>query len=553
MSLSIDWGLLVSGLGLFMLGMFFLELSLKSLLNRAVVKSLRSATSTLWLAVPLGVVLTALLQSSSLLGLLVLAFVGAGVMPMRNALGVILGANLGTTITGWIVTWLGFKLQLDSFALPLMGIGALLKVWLEGRVRWESLGHLLLGLGLLLFGLDAMKTGVEDLAKNTDLEFLAGWAAIWFLGLGLLLAAVIQSSSAVVMLVLSALHAGIIDFPAAAAMVIGADLGTTSTLLLAGASGAPVKRQVSVFHLIYNTLTAVFAYVVLLPLAPLVYQRFAVTDNLLQLVLFHSSFNFFGIFLVLPFIRRLADWLETHIGRHQGVTEYIHKVPITVPEAAVLALRNETQLLLARTLQLIAQAYHSELRVALSQGGVLAQLRPGVGVYLDNYESLKRLEADIVAYANRLEGLTPDLRSELEALLATIRKAVYAAKAIKDVQDDMEPLWQDSARSAQTLRAELQARAERLLQMGQFVLDGQVSHGALLEEEGVHRKEMQAMHDRAYQGGQVEGVGFSSLMNIVRETDECGRELLRAYGTFPNAHMPENELAEPPTLDVRID
>ena len=105
MSFSIDWWLLVSGLGLFMLGMFFLERSLKSLLNRAVIQSLRTATASLWLAVPLGVVLTALLQSSSLLGLLVLAFVAAGVMPMRNALGVILGANLGTTMTGWLVTW----------------------------------------------------------------------------------------------------------------------------------------------------------------------------------------------------------------------------------------------------------------------------------------------------------------------------------------------------------------------------------------------------------------------------------------------------------------
>ena len=150
MNVSIDWGLLIAGLGLFMLGMYFLELSLKSLLNRAVVAALRSATASLWLAVPLGTLLTALLQSSSLLGLLVLAFVGAGVMPMRNALGVILGANLGTTITGWIVTWLGFRLELDSFALPLMGVGALLKIWLEGRMRWESIGHLCLGLGLLL-------------------------------------------------------------------------------------------------------------------------------------------------------------------------------------------------------------------------------------------------------------------------------------------------------------------------------------------------------------------------------------------------------------------
>ncbi|WP_372748789.1 Na/Pi symporter [Litorivivens sp.] len=547
MSFSIDWSLLVSGLGLFMLGMFFLELSLKSLLNRAVVKSLRGATASLWLAVPLGVILTALLQSSSLLGLLVLAFVGAGVMPMRNALGVILGANLGTTMTGWIVTWLGFKLELDAFALPLMGIGALLKVWLDGRLRWESLGHLLLGLGLLLFGLDAMKTGVEDLAKNTDLSFLVGWSIIWFLGLGLLLAAVIQSSSAVVMLVLSGLHAGLFDFTAAAAMVIGADLGTTSTLLLAGASGASVKRQVSMFHLIYNTLTALFAYFVMLPLAPYVFDRVDLNDNLLQLVVFHSSFNFIGIFLVLPIIRRLADWLEQNVGQHHGVTEIIHKVPVSIPEAAAVALHQETLLLLARTFQLLGQAYHSQMQFYASHGNPLTPLPPGMGVYLDHYESLKELEGEIAAYANQIDGLAPEQRNHLESLLASVRKAVYAAKSIKDVQDDMEPLWSDSADSATTLREALKRRMEHLLTMGQATLNGELSHGSLAQEDAIHRKEMQRLSDDAYRSDGVDGVGFSSLMNIIRETDECGRELLRVFTNLPPPDGLELA-AQPPVL-----
>ncbi len=537
MSFSIDWWLLVSGLGLFMLGMFFLERSLKSLLNRAVVQSLRSATASLWLAIPLGVVLTALLQSSSLLGLLVLAFVAAGVMPMRNALGVILGANLGTTMTGWLVTWLGFKLDLGSMALPLMGIGALLKVWLEGRLRWESLGHLLLGLGLLLFGLDAMKTGVEDLARNTDLSFLVGWSAIWFLGLGVLLAAVIQSSSAVVMLVLSASHAGLLGFPEAAAMVIGADLGTTSTMLLAGASGAAVKRQVSMFHLIYNALTAVFAFVVLLPLAPLAYERLGLSDNLLQLVIFHSSFNFFGIFLVLPIIRQLADWLENNIGQEHQLTAYLHKVPLSVPEAAVVALRQETELLLARSFQLLGQAYHSAMQFHVSQSVTLAPLGRGMAVYLDRYEELKRLEAEIVAYANRLEGLPPEYRDHVEALLATVRKAIYATKAIKDVQDDLEPLWNDLSPDAKALREALQQRVEHLLALGQQALAGDITQGMLEQEDALHRREMQRFNDEAYDSKGVEGVSFSSLMNIIRETDECGRELLRVFDTYPTTGL----------------
>ena len=135
--MTVDWALMLAGLGLFLLGMQYLEQSLKSLLNHSAVQLLKRGTASLWLAIPFGTGLTALMQSSSLVGLLVLAFVGAGVMPMRNALGIILGANLGTTLTGWLVALLGFTLKLDALALPLIGAGGLMVVLLERYSRRE--------------------------------------------------------------------------------------------------------------------------------------------------------------------------------------------------------------------------------------------------------------------------------------------------------------------------------------------------------------------------------------------------------------------------------
>ncbi len=529
---TIDWGLLIAGLGLFMLGMYFLEQSLKTLLNQTAVKFMRASTASLWVAIPLGTVLTALMQSSSLVGLLVLAFVGAGVMPMRNALGVILGANLGTTITGWIVTFLGFSLNLDGLALPLMGVGALLKIWLEDRVRWVALGHLMLGLGLLLFGLDGMKTGVEELAKAADLTFLQGWAPLWFLLLGMLLAGVIQSSSAVVMLVLSSMHAGIVDFTAGAAMIIGADVGTTSTLLLASSGGSTVKRQVAAFHLIYNLFTGVVAFVVLLPIASYLLDWAAVTDPLYRLVVFHSSFNLVGIFLALPFLRVLADWIELKIGNDQVATRFIHKVPVSIPDAALVAIKQEARHLFTMSFQLIGQAYGIKAPANAVDRNTLAPLGDSYGAFIDRYEVLKNLEAEIVNYANHIEALSPPLRGELETTLTQVRRAVYAVKAVKDVRDDLELLWKDTSGASKELKIALAKQVQYLLNKGEQWFLNTTSEGEIEQGELEHKRAMKALEAELYATQvRVDGIGFSSLLNAVRETDESGRELMRLFAT----------------------
>jgi len=526
---SVDWSLLVAGLGLFMLGMYFLELSLKSLLNQTAAALMRTATASIWLAVLLGTALTALMQSSSLVGLLVLAFVGAGIMPMRNALGVILGANLGTTITGWVVTWLGFSLELNSIALPLMGVGALLKVWMDDRPRLLAVGHLALGLGFLLFGLDAMKTGVAEVAQAVNIDTIKHLSPIWFLGIGMALAAVIQSSSAVVMMVLSAMHSGIIGFDAAAAMIIGADVGTSSTMILASATGAVVKRQVAAFHLTYNLFTGLFAFFILLPAAPYLLKLINIHDPLYSLVIFHSSFNFVCIFLALPFLGLFANWIERFLGKNDVLTRFIHKVPVSIPSAAVVALEQETRYLCACSLQLIAQAYEHPTRISLDGQDSLPQIKLGYANFLDHYESLKALEADIITYGTRINDLPlPDV-GRINTALGQVRYAVYATKSVTDIRDDLELLWQATSPAAETLRQSLTEQTQQLLEMGQRWLKSELSLGQLQELDIEQQKKMRALQNNMYKSGTVAGIGFSSLLNVLRETDECRRELLRLF------------------------
>ena len=182
----------LAGLGLFLYAMRVIEDALQTVSGPSFRRFLRRNTNNPLQGVLSGAVATAVLQSSSLVGLLMLALVGAGVIEMRNALSVIFGANLGTTATGWIVATIGFKLDLAALSLPMIGIGGLVTV---ADARRQA-GRIVLGIGLLLLGLDLMKNGLGGLAAAFDVDQLGGYSALQYLLFGVVFSALVQSSSA---------------------------------------------------------------------------------------------------------------------------------------------------------------------------------------------------------------------------------------------------------------------------------------------------------------------------------------------------------------------
>ena len=211
-------------------GMFLLEESIKKLSGRAFKRLIRLYTTGKVKSIFSGLFVTAILQSSSAVSLMVLAFVGAGIMAMENAIGVILGSNIGTTVTAWIVASIGFKVNIESFALPLIGMGGLGLIFLGKSEKYSNFSKLLVGFGFLFMGLDYMKTSVEVFATNFDLTTLPNYGIVVYVLIGLLLTAIMQSSSATLAIILTTLNAGIIEFDSATAMVIGANVGTTVTV-----------------------------------------------------------------------------------------------------------------------------------------------------------------------------------------------------------------------------------------------------------------------------------------------------------------------------------
>ena len=304
---------LLGGLGLFLLGMTMLTDGLKLAAGRALERMLEAWTRTWLHGLFTGVLLTALVQSSTAMTVAAIGFVNAGLLSFTSALWVVFGSNFGSTVTGWLVAWLGFKLKIDAFALPFIGIGMALKLTGEGSRR-GALGMAVAGFGLLFLGIDMLKQGFEGLGPQA-LPSLSGDAAGVALSVlvGMLLTIVLQASSATLALALTAVGGGMMPVEAGAGIVVGANVGTTLTAILAAIGATSNARRLAAAHVLFNVLTAVVALAVFSPLLDLIHALgvwlTGSGDAVMQLVLFHSLFNLLGVLLMLPLSAPLVRFL----------------------------------------------------------------------------------------------------------------------------------------------------------------------------------------------------------------------------------------------------
>lgn len=301
----------LGGIGLFLVGMSLLTEGLRGLAGGKMRMILARFTRTPLSGAITGTVLTALVQSSSAITVAAVGFVASGMLTFAQALGIVFGANIGTTLTGWLVAGLGFRLDLGTAVLPVVFIGAVLN--LTGWTKPATIGRALVGFGLLFIGIEFLKSGLGafgGLVTPDDFprDSLAG--RLLLVGIGLAITLVTHSSSAGVATALAALAAGAISFPQAAAMVIGMDVGTTFTALLAAVGGGTMARRTGLAHVIYNLLTGGVAFFLLGPYAALTASWVAQGAGQIALVTFHSFFNVLGVVLVLPFTRSFARLIE---------------------------------------------------------------------------------------------------------------------------------------------------------------------------------------------------------------------------------------------------
>ncbi len=430
MDISFDGWEFLAGLGIFLLAMALMETSLEALAGRSFKKFLRQYTNHPIKAVLSGVFITIILQSSSVVSLMVLAFVGAGIIELRNAIGIIIGSNLGTTLTGWIVAYFGFSFNIESFALPFIAIGGLSMVFFAQKNRLYLFGQLFIGIGFLFLGLDYMKASISELANNFDISPFAIYDPHWLFLVGFVLTAIIQSSSAAMVITLSALNAEILSLEGAAAMVIGSDLGTTITVVLGGIKGVPAKKRVALSHFLFNFIVDVLALIFLFPLLRFLTEILGLVDPLFTLVAFHSSFNLAGIFLFFPFLGIFARFLEKRFEKkNKVVARFITQVPVEVPEAALKALKEEVEHLLERVFRLNATI------LGVDSGFLDKTIDDPIPDAKTQYELIKELEGEITAFFIKLpnQKLAPEESAQVRQLTHSIRYAMSTAKSLKDI------------------------------------------------------------------------------------------------------------------------
>ena len=357
---------LLGAMGMFLYGMNLMSSGLQKAAGDKLRGFLSAMTSNPFKRVMTGVGITALIQSSSATTVMVVSFVNAGLLTLVKAIGVIMGANIGTTITAWMVSLLGFKADISILAVPLMLLGFLFSN--SKKNQNKNIGELIVGFSLLFLGLSFMKESVPDLKQTPEvLEFVKMWSGygFWsvliFLGVGTVLTLILQSSSATMAITLIMLSMGWIPFPMACAMVLGENIGTTITANIAASVGNPSAKRAALSHTIFNVFGVIWALIFFRPFLSLVGKiieflgfpnpasaDYNVTEPdgatgtaaLYGLSMLHTLFNTINTLILVWFTGLIAKLVTKMIREPENKEEkpfrlmYINAGPLATPELA---------------------------------------------------------------------------------------------------------------------------------------------------------------------------------------------------------------------------
>ena len=344
---------LAGALGMFLYGMSLMSTGLQKAAGTGLRGLLASITSNPFKGVLTGLGGTAAIQSSSATTVMVVGFVNAGLLTLIQAIGVIMGANIGTTMTAWIIAVFGFKADISALAVPLMALGFIFSVSKKDKLR--NISELIIGFSLLFLGLSLMKSSVPDLRQTPEvLEFITSWSGhgfasvLLFLALGTVLTLILQSSSATVALTLIMLNMGWIQFDMAAAMVLGENIGTTITANIAAAVGSVNAKRAALAHTVFNLFGVVWALAIFHPFINFVQWLVSLmgvdeaTATIYGISMLHTTFNLLNTLLLVWFTKPIARLVTVLVkdkapqeDASEGGIRYLDYGLVSTPELAL--------------------------------------------------------------------------------------------------------------------------------------------------------------------------------------------------------------------------
>jgi phosphate:Na+ symporter len=360
---SPDFKEIAAGVSIFLFGMLFLEEGFKAFTGGVLEKLLQKTTDKTWKSLLFGVVSTSIMQSSSLVSVITISFISAGLVTLVGGIGIIFGANIGTTTGAWLVAAFGLKVKISAYAMPMLVFGIVLSF--QKSKYLKGFGAVLAGLGFLFLGIHYMKEGFEAFKGSFDLASLAveGYLGLFlFAGIGAAATVVMQSSHATLVLILTALAASQISYENALALAIGANVGTTITAIIGSLSANVEGKRLAGAHLIFNVVTGVIAIVFISQFVWLVdiisnQVGIALDNYTMKLAVFHTLFNLTGVIVMVPLIGRLADYLVKVLPeKEKDLAEplYLNDAVIEFPETVLKSLKKEVWHLFDSAFELMA-------------------------------------------------------------------------------------------------------------------------------------------------------------------------------------------------------
>ena len=447
---------LLGALGMFLYGMNLMSSGLQKASGNKLRSFLSAMTSNPFKGVMTGLGITSIIQSSSATTVMVVSFVNAGLLTLAQAIGVIMGANIGTTVTAWLVSWLGFKADISILAIPLMALGFLFSN--SKKNQRQNIGELIVGFCLLFLGLSFMKESVPDLNQTPEvLDFVKTWSSygfgsvLIFLLFGTVLTLVLQSSSATMAITLIMLSMGWIPFHMACAMVLGENIGTTITANIAAAVGNTQAKRAAMSHTIFNVFGVIWALILFKPFLALVGKiielfglpnpaadGFAVsnptsaegTAALYGLSMLHTLFNTINTLILVWFVKYIEKaviWIikapkdqESEIFR----LKYISAGPLATPELATEQAFNE----IIHFAQVSKKGLdYTRQAIAESDADAFEQLR----LKLVKYEEISdRIDYEIAAFLNAVS--TEDISESTSIKIKAMYKIIGELESLGD-------------------------------------------------------------------------------------------------------------------------
>ena len=436
-----DFLRLIGSLALFLYGMKIMSEGLQKFAGDSLRRILTAMTTNRVTGVLTGVLITALIQSSSATTVMVVSFVNAGLLTLTQSIGVIMGANIGTTVTAWLISALGFKVDIAAFALPLLAFA--LPLFFSGKSSRKSIGEFVFGFAFLFMGLQSLKANAPDLGANPEmLAFVQNYtdmgffSIILFLFIGAILTMIVQASAATMAITLIMCANGWIDYHLGVALVLGENIGTTITANLAALTGNTQARRAALAHLVFNVFGVMWVLVLFYPFTNavswFVTHVMKVSDPAVavsfKLAAFHTAFNISNTFIMIWFVslieKTVCTLIKPKVEDEEYRLRYITGGMLSTAELSILQAHKEISLFAERTARMFNMV--KELFYEKNEETFLKTYSR-----IEKYENISdRMEIEIANYLTEVsEGrLSSESKEEIRIML----RAVSEIESIAD-------------------------------------------------------------------------------------------------------------------------